>query len=161
MNGVQMHLALTHVPVILIFVGLTILVVGLFTKNRTLIKASYTAVLVAGISAVPVFFSGEEAEEAVEHLPGVLEALIERHEEIAKVAMFSTMAAALVAFAALVALKRNAATKFFRAAVLLLVIGASGVMVQTAHLGGLIRHSELRPDAAASLSSETGPENED
>ena len=65
MNSVQMHLALTHVPVILSFVGLVMLVAALILKNTTLTKTSYIILIIAGVAALPVFFSGEGTEEAV------------------------------------------------------------------------------------------------
>jgi uncharacterized membrane protein len=101
MNSVQMHLALTHVPIILSLVGLIMLVVAFFIKNATITKTSYILILIAGIAALPVFFTGEGTEEAIENLPGVSEAVIERHEEVAKLAMISFAAAGLLALTAL------------------------------------------------------------
>src|SRR5690349_5446431 len=101
MNSVQMHLALTHVPVILSLVGLIMLIVAFFIKNTTLTKTSYILLLVAGVSVLPVFFSGEDTEEAIENLPGVSDAIIERHEEVANLAMISIAAAGSLALAGL------------------------------------------------------------
>ena len=89
MNSVQMHLALTHVPVILSLVGLVILVVALFKNKNSLIQISYIIIMIAGVAALPVFFSGEGAEEAIEHLPGISETVVERHEEVAELAMIT------------------------------------------------------------------------
>ncbi len=86
MNSVQMHLALTHVPVILSLFGLIMLAVAFCIKNTTITRTSYILILIAGIAAIPVYFTGEGAEEAIENLPGVSEAIIERHEEVAKLA---------------------------------------------------------------------------
>jgi hypothetical protein len=55
MNSVQMHLALTHVPVILSLVGLSMLIVALFTKNATVIKTAYIMLIVAGVARRPCF----------------------------------------------------------------------------------------------------------
>src|SRR6187455_2822864 len=99
MNSVQLHLALTHVPVILSLAGLIMLIIGLLKKNSVLIRTSYTMIAIAGITALPVYFSGEEAEEAVEHIAGISESLIEDHEEIAKFSMISIVIAGLLALA--------------------------------------------------------------
>lgn len=144
MNSVQMHLALTHVPVILSLVGLIILVVAFFIKNPTLTTTSYVLILVAGIAAVPVFFTGEGTEEAIENLPGVSEAVIEAHEDVAKFAMISVAIAALMATAALGSLKFQFATRVFKIATLFLALTSAGLMLQTAHLGGQVRHTEIR-----------------
>jgi uncharacterized membrane protein len=149
MNSVQMHLALTHVPVILSFVGLIMLLVAFFIKNTTLTKTSYIVLLVAGVAALPVFFTGEGTEEAIENLPGVSEAVIKRHEEVAQLAMITIAAAGLVALAALISSRWHMAPRVFKVVVLLLAIASGGLMAQTAHLGGQIRHTEIRNGVAS------------
>ena len=156
MNPVQLHLALTHVPVILSLVGLIMLIVAFFVKNTTLTKISYMLILTAGIAAMPVFFSGEGAEEAVENLPGISDAVIEKHEEVAKLAMISIAAAGLLALAALIMVRWSRILKIF---VLMVAIISGGLMVQTAHLGGQIRHTEIRNGFALQNESAGGSEN--
>jgi uncharacterized membrane protein len=160
MNSVQMHLALTHVPVILSLVGLIILAVAFFVKNSTLTKTSYVLILIAGIAAIPVFFTGEGTEEAIENLPGVSEAVIERHEDVAKLAMISIVVAGLAALAALFSFRWQIATRVFKVVVLLLAITSGGLMAQTAHLGGQIRHTEIRNSVAFQNGNESGRQNE-
>ena len=160
MNSVQMHLALTHVPVILSFVGLLMLMVAFVIKNPTLTKTSYVVLLVAGVAAIPVFFSGEGTEEAIENLPGVSEAIIEKHEEAAKLAMISVAAAGLFALAALFSFRWQVATRVFKMVVLLLAVTSGGLMAQTAHLGGQIRHTEIRNGVALQNGNNASGENE-
>jgi hypothetical protein len=160
MNSVQMHLALTHVPVILSLVGLIILAVAFFVKNSTLTKTSYVLILIAGIAAIPVFFTGEGTEEAIENLPGVSEAVIERHEDVAKLAMISIVVAGLAALAALFSFRWQIATRVFKVVVLLVAITSGGLMAQTAHLGGQIRHTEIRNSVAFQNGNESGRQNE-
>ena len=160
MNSVQMHLALTHVPVILSFVGLILLIVAFIIKNTMLVKTSYVLLLVAGVAALPVFFSGEGAEEAIEKLPGVSDAVIERHEEVAKWAMISIAVAGLSALAALFSFRVLVASRVFKMLVLLLAVTSGGLMAQTAHLGGQIRHTEIRNGVALQNSNDTGGESE-
>jgi hypothetical protein len=69
MNQAQIHLALTHMPVILSLTGLVTLVVSLIMKNTVVIKTSFYIFLAAGLLSIPVYFTGEGAEEMVEHLP--------------------------------------------------------------------------------------------
>jgi len=148
MNSVQMHLALTHVPVILSLVGLIMLIVAFFIKNSTITKTSYILILTAGITALPVFFTGEGTEEAIENLPGVSESVIGRHEEVAKLAMISIAAAGLMALAALFSFRWQIAARVFKVVVVLLAITSGGLLAQTAHLGGQIRHTEIRSSVA-------------
>jgi len=160
MNSVQMHLALTHVPVVLSLVGLMMLAVAFFIKNSTITKTSYILILIAGISAIPIFFTGEGTEEAIENLPGVSESVIEKHEDVAKLAMISITVAGLLALAALFAVRWQIAPRVFKVIVLLLAITSGGLMAQTAHLGGQIRHTEIRSGVAVQNSNENGRANE-
>ena len=159
MNSAQLHLALTHVPVILSLVGLVMLIVALLKRNTSLTKTSYIILVIAGVAALPVFFSGEGTEEAVEHAPDVSEAIIERHEEIAKLAMISIAAAGISALVALFSFRWLFATRAFNALVLLLAFASGGLMVQTAHLGGQIRHTEIRNGVVAQNENEENDKN--
>ena len=143
MNSVQIHLALTHVPVMLSLVGLIMLIVAYFIKNTTLTRISYILLIAAGASAIPVNLSGEETEEAVENLPGISEIVIERHEEVAELAMISIAVAGLLAVTALFALRWQIASRICKNAVLVSAFVSFGLMAQTAHLGGQIRHTEM------------------
>ena len=148
MSSVQLHLALTHVPVILSFVGLIILISAFFIKNKTLTKTSYILLLAAGVAAIPVFLTGEGTEEVVENLPGVSEGIIERHEEVAKLAMISIVVAGLASLAAFFSFRWHGVARIAKVAVLLLAFASAGLMTQTAHLGGQIRHTEIRNEVA-------------
>lgn len=147
MNSVQLHLALTHVPVILSLVGLVMLLVSFFNKNVTLASTAYIVILAAGITAVPVYFSGEGAEEAVERLPGISENTIEEHEEIAKFAMICVSLAGLSALAALLTGRWPAMVKTLKLLVLFISFISGALMIQAASLGGKIRHTEINSTA--------------
>ncbi|MBS1744451.1 MAG: hypothetical protein JST81_15590 [Bacteroidetes bacterium] len=142
MTSVQMHLALTHVPVLLSMVGLVMLSIAFIRKNNSNSMAALIIIVIAAIAAIPVFLTGEGAEEAVEHLPGVAENLIETHEKWAKAAMVSISIAGLVALAALL-LSRYEKARMFKPVLIIIGCVTSGILVQTAHFGGQIRHTEI------------------
>jgi uncharacterized membrane protein len=144
MNSSQIHLALTHVPVILSLAGLVVLIVALLKRNDTLTKTAFYFLLFAGVFSVPVFFSGEGAEETVERLPGVSESVIEKHEELAKVAFSLVCAAAFAALMGLLLYRQIGIYKMIKSFVLLLALATSVILVVTAHLGGQVRHTEIR-----------------
>jgi uncharacterized membrane protein len=144
MNSAQIHLALMHVPVILSIAGLIMLTVSLLIKNTTLTKTSCSVIVVAGIGAVAVYLTGEGAEEAVEHLRGVSEAIISKHKEVAQWALISVVATGIIALIAPFSFKWPAVTRISKVLVLLLSVATGGLMAQTAHLGGQIRHTEMR-----------------
>ena len=159
MNSAQVHLALTHVPVLLSIVGLTMLIIALLKKNSTLTKTSYVIILIAGVAALPVFFTGEGTAEAVEHAPGVSESVIERHEDVARLAMISIALSGVLALVALVAFGWRLAARILKPLVLMLTITSGGLMLQTAHLGGQIRHTEIRNQVAIQSENDGAEEN--
>jgi uncharacterized membrane protein len=156
MNSAQIHLALTHVPVILSLVGLVMLIIALFKKSNSLLKTSYYILLFAGIAAIPVYLTGEGTEELVERLPGVSEPAIERHEDVAKLAMISIVVAGLAALTGLFLSRRNSAARMFKIVVLLFAIASGALLAQTAHLGGLIRHTEIKSGSVVQGSADNG-----
>lgn len=143
MNTSQIHLALTHVPVILPLVGLIILIIALIRKNDTLTKTSFYIFLVAGIFALPVYFTGEGAEEIVEDLPRVSQSVIEKHEQLASISLTIILICAAISLAALYLHKYFQLAGILKYGVLLFAFGSAIVMTQTAHLGGQIRHTEI------------------
>jgi uncharacterized membrane protein len=144
MNASQIHLALTHVPVVLSFIGLVILIIGLLRKNETVTKTSFYIMLAAGIFSLPVYFTGEGAEEMVENLPGVSESIISKHEDVANFTLIIISITALLALAGILLYTRKGIGKLARISVLVLSFISAGAMAQTAHLGGSIRHTEIR-----------------
>ncbi|HEY0676882.1 MAG TPA: DUF2231 domain-containing protein [Chitinophagaceae bacterium] len=147
MNQSQIHLALTHMPVVLSLTGLVILIISLIRKNQTGMNISFYILLAAGLFTIPVFLSGEGAEEMVERIPGVSEAVIEKHEDVAKISLWIILATALVAIAGLIR-KAGKQLQFVRYFVLIFAIASAGLMVFTAHLGGQIRHTEISSSVA-------------
>lgn len=160
MNATQLHLALTHVPVVLSIIGLVILIISFFRKNDVLTKTALWILLAAGLFTLPVYFTGEGTEEAVERLPGVSEAIIEKHEDFAKITLALVSVSGLLALVGLAAYAVGKFVAVIKLLTLLLAFVSAGAMAQTAHLGGQIRHSEIRPGATAQVQGEAGAENE-
>jgi uncharacterized membrane protein len=144
MNSAQLHLALTHVPVLLSITGLIMLIVSFIIKSRTLTRTSYVIIAVAGLAAIPVYLTGDETEEAIEKLPGVSESIISEHEEVAMWAMISIVIAGIMASFAFFSFRWPAVARVSKILVLVATLATGGLMGQTAHLGGQIRHSEIR-----------------
>lgn len=144
MNAAQIHLALNHVPLFLSVIGGGILIFGMIKKNESFKTLSLYLLVAAALFALPVFFTGEGTEELVEKLPGVQEAAIEKHEDMAKAALAVIIAGGVIALAGLFFQRNRTAGRIIFIAALILSLASFGVMAQTAHLGGLIRHnSEL------------------
>lgn len=150
MSGVHFHLALTHVPVIGTLLGLLLLGYALSANKKQVLDASLLIFIVSGLAALVVYFTGEAAEEAVEHLAGISEAVIERHEEAGFIALIGALV--LGAFAAFALLwQRRKALAWAPRAVLIVALVVSGIMIWTANLGGQISHPEIRPATTQQL----------
>jgi len=145
MNASQIHLSFTHLPVILSFVGLAIMVVSTFLKNTVLAKTSMWILLVAGLAAIPVFFTGEGAEEVVEDMQDVSKSIIGKHENIAKLGMVVLEVTAILALLGLLFYKKDNFRKIMVPILLVFTFGTTAIMTRIAQLGGEIRHSETRP----------------
>ncbi len=145
MSPNQVHLALLHFPVVLPIVGLALLAGAAWRRNALLWRVSLATFVASALLAWPVFLSGEESEERIEHAPGVSEELIEEHEEAAKVAQVAIQVLGGAAIVALIVTRRNTDVKrWMTGAVAVLAIAASGAVGLAAHEGGKIRHPEIR-----------------
>jgi uncharacterized membrane protein len=148
MNWAHLHLLSNHVPVLGTLFGLLLLAWGLVRRNESIQRAALATFFVAALVAVPVFFTGEPAEDAVEHLAGTAEQAIETHEAAALLALISIELLGVIAVLGVVLRRANLSRLVTRAALVMSVVTA-GLMARTANLGGKIRHAELRGTAAA------------
>ena len=143
MNAAHLHLLLVHIPVVVVPLGLLVLAHGVRRDSLPITRTALTILLVASLIAIPTFLSGGEAEEIVEHLPGISEHLIEEHEEAADIALWLTLGVGVLSLLSLLAIRTGAALErtLLRATLLLSCI-SSAALAYTANEGGRIRHPE-------------------
>lgn len=169
MDLVHIHLLLNHVPVIGLVIGFAILVWGLFRKSGELKDAGLLVLFVTSLAAIPVYLTGEPAEEAVEKLAGVSEQIIELHEDAAVFSLALCISVGIVAFVTLVARRFLSETPAMIGmfVVLALSAAAGASIAYTSNLGGQVRHSEIRlaqnnaPGAADAPAAEKKKEKDD
>lgn len=144
MNLAHIHLILNHIPVVGIPVALAFLGHGVYLKNPS--SRRFALLVLVAVSAVvlPVFFTGEPAEELVEHLPGVVESVIETHEDASVFSLWLTLGAGTAALAALWFQSDAKKSRALNFGVMTLSILAVLSLLYTASLGGQIRRPELR-----------------
>ena len=162
MNWAHVHLMINHIPVLGTVFGALLLVYALVRKNEEIKRVSLGIFVIIAVATVPVYLTGEPAEEMVEHLPGVEEPIIEEHEEAALIAF---IAIGILGVAALGVLWRyrhtNTIPQKFVLAGLILSILVFGLMAWTADLGGKIRHSEIRSESSSVAPVKGAEENND
>lgn len=160
MNLAHIHLILNHVPVIGIPVALAFLVYGIYIKNEP--SQRFALLVLIGLAAVvlPVYFTGEPAEEVVEHLPGVAESFIEAHEDAAIYSLVLTLMSGAAAFIALWCQKDPKKSRILNFGVMGIASLAVLSLLYTANLGGKVRHTELRSGSAVHSSGDMKGETE-
>lgn len=147
MNAAQIHLALNHAPLFLSAIGGVILIIGMIRKNESFKILSFSLLVAAAIFTAPVFLTGEGTEELIENLPGVNKTAIESHEDMAKISLIIIIISGIISLAGIFLRKKAGFSKIVSGIALLFSLASFGTMAQTAHLGGLIRHSELQAGA--------------
>lgn len=146
MNPAHLHLLLNHIPVIGVLVGVVLLAAAAATRSGPLVRAGLALFGLLGVAAVVVYLSGERAEEVIEALAGVDEALIEGHEEAALPATIATGAFGALCLLGLWLYRRPRQISRRVAIVALMAsLLPAALLAWTALLGGRIRHQEARP----------------
>lgn len=149
MDATHLHLLVNHLPILGSFFALPLLALALWRRREPwLLAGAVLLLVVAAGGAVVAEESGEGAEEAVEHLPGVDEAMIHDHEERAEVAVPLAVVTALAGLvAAAWSLRRGTVFLPAGGAVLALTLASAGAMAWVGQSGGVIRHTEIRAEA--------------
>jgi uncharacterized membrane protein len=144
MNATHFHLLLNHFPIIGTLIGTIILVYGFITKELKIKILSAYVIAAMALVAVPVYLTGEPAEETVEHISGISETSIELHEEAAEFAIVMMSITGFLALISIVVSKIKPALTLRVCYVLLLFSTISfAAMARVGYLGGKIRHTEL------------------
>ncbi len=145
MNWAHVHLIINHFPVVGVFGAVALLVYSLVRKSEEIKRVSFGLFVLLALITLAVFFTGLAAEDTVKKLPGVTEASIGRHEEMAELALVLMETLGIAALAGLLFLRESGAIpKWIVVIVLLLSLVTAAVVGLTANLGGQIRHTEIR-----------------
>lgn len=144
-NAAHLHLLLNHVPILGAVAAALLLTLALFVRRQVLTKAALWFLAVAGVVSVPVYLSGEEAEDIAEEL-GAAHAVIESHEEAALLTLISLGALGLLALGFLWWTSHQyEVPRWVTGTMWVLAAGGAVLAARTAYLGGQIRHTEIRP----------------
>ena len=145
MNDAQIHLALNHFPILGSLFGTILLGFGLFGKNKSLLNAGLITLFIITLMTIPVYLSGEGAEDIVEEL-GVDHDIIHEHEEIAEAAGWLMDTLGLLALISFFLSQKtfNRPARILTIVTFVMGIIVFGFMLQVGGTGGEIRHTELR-----------------
>ena len=145
MNWAHLHLMLNHIPILGSFLIPIFVLISIRKKDKQLLKISFQMMTLIGFLTLPAYFTGEPSEKLIEHLPGVSETLINKHEYSAIYGLIVTEILSVLGIAGLVLLRRNfeCALRLLKSILVLSVINIL-LMAWIANLGGEIRHTEIR-----------------
>jgi uncharacterized membrane protein len=149
MNSPQLHLLLTHLPVIGTLFALCLLLYGLVRCSEELKRAALLAFVIAGAIAIPAYMTGEPAAEHLKKLllGKVLDAT-DQHEEIAAIALAASLLLGLLSLGALLYFRKGRRLSRKLITVIFLIgLVDTAILAWTAHLGAAIRHPEIRSGA--------------
>ena len=150
MNSTHFHMLLNHFPIIGTLIGSGLLAWGILKDQQNLKSTAAVILTLMAIIAIPVYLTGEPAEESVEKLPGVAESMISLHEDAATLAIWLmgvTGVAALIALFLSFQKRAIAKTAFLATFIFSLICFAA--MARTGYYGGQIRHTEISSATAA------------
>ena len=161
MNSTHLHLVLNHVVIMAALFSAVLFLFGVFRKNETIKNVALFGFVISALSAIPVFLTGEPAEESVEHLPGVFESAIDAHEDAATFSLWMIEIAGIVALGSLLLKKvQFFRSSIFTAAFTLISFVSAGAISYTGYLGGQIRHSEISANALSPAGEQGGEQGE-
>ncbi len=145
MNGAQLHLILNHIPIILSMVAFVLFIWAWLSKSTEIKKVGLVLTVATAAFAGAAFLTGEPAEDVLEKLPAFSKELVHEHEEAGEAALIVSIIAGLAAFVTLYLSKRK--PQFFSYSLvitIILILVSTLTFLRTAHLGGLIRHEEIK-----------------
>jgi uncharacterized membrane protein len=156
MEGAHFHLLVNHLPFIIPGIASLILIAGFFLKSDVIKRVAFSIYVIGAISTLPAFGSGEDAEEAIENLPGVSHKLIHNHEEAAEsFAYLSYLLGAMAALSLWANYRKRSPAKITQYLVLAMAIIVLYYAKITGTSGGEIRHPEIRSEASAAITADT------
>lgn len=145
MDASKLHLLLNHYPVIVMIVGVTILLTGIWRKNSRAILFSFKLFFAAALIVLPVYVAGEMAGgSAGKTYFGAHAEALNTHKSSARTAFILMEFTGLVSLIALIFNLRNRAIPDRLVWVLLVLSLAScGLIGYTTHLGRQVKWADV------------------
>jgi len=147
---------LNHFPIIGTLIGSGLLLWGIIRKQDNIKSIAAAVLALMAIIAIPVYLTGEPAEESVEKLAGVSESMIGLHEDAASIAIWLIGITGIASLAAMFFAwqKKKTANAVFMISFVLSAL-CFGAMARTGYYGGQIRHTELGTAAVNDQQNDT------
>lgn len=144
-NLAHLHIAINHVPVVLVPAALVLFVVAVKRRSEPLLRTGIVIAWVGVAFGLAAYLTGDEAADLVmaaeKAQAKTLDPIVGEHDDSAGWALGS---AVLVAAAGVWAWRRKGLGREVTVPLLVLTALSTAILARTALLGGRIRHPEAR-----------------
>ena len=144
MNWPYVHTLINHFPIILMVVGTAVLILALIVRRRGVWLYALATLTLAGLSAWPAFFTGDQAAHALRGAWYIVQSMVREHDQAAGFALWSLLiTGAASGYAWWRMMRREPAglpPVWLRVVVIVIALWAVSVVARTAYLGGQIEH---------------------
>ncbi len=145
MSAAHLHLTVVHLPVVGVPIALAMLAVGHLRGHEILLRFAYCLLVVCGVLSIAAFYSGPPTYELLESELQAEKERVEQHAVIGRAAFIAGILVAVIAIQALLQfLQGEPPARWLRLTIFLGALVLSYLLVWSAHLGGGIRHPEVR-----------------
>lgn len=152
----HLHIMLNHIPVMGAIFVLMLLAVGLARRSREITSVALAFTVLLALATVPVYLTGEPAEERIEDEAWAEKERIETHEERGELVYYAALGTGALALIGLALRRGGRSGPGWLPPAVAAALAAAAVLAALAALdGGRIRHEEIRPGASAPAA---GPE---
>jgi uncharacterized membrane protein len=149
MDFPHLHLLLNHFPIIGTMVGAGLFLVSFLVKTEDLRRSGLIVFVAMALLTIPAFMTGVGAQEKIVADPTISNALIQRHEGAAELAVwFMEITGALAVIGLWQSARRASPARWNTFAILIFSLVTVGLMARTGNTGGEIRHLEVRSTQA-------------
>ena len=148
-SAAHMHLLVNHLPILGAPFVLLVLAWGYVTKSRDVTRLALWLMIPLALAAFLADQTGDPAKDQVEKAAWFDKALMHEHEERADVTVVVFYVAAAVGALALWRRRRHPDERWPIGLAAVALAAAALLAAWTGLAGGVIRHDEVRPGAAA------------
>lgn len=145
MNAAHLHLLVVHLPVVGCPVALLLMLVALRRGDDALLRLAWLFLIATAVLAVVAYYSGPPAYELLATELEPVKQLVEDHAVVARAAFVGmVVAAALAVQGWLQFLQQETPPRWLRWTIAALTLLLCYLLAWSAHLGGALRHPEVR-----------------
>jgi hypothetical protein len=150
MENPHYHLLFNHLPILIPFIGLLIMLGNLYFKSIPVQRTALLVFVLGGITTFVAHESGEGAEHALKNDVSISHDRIEKHEEAAEPFTICNYLLGVLALVALWAsIKQKSFANYLAYGSIVLALFSFFFSYQTGVTGGEIRHPEIRTEASS------------